>query len=175
MDQLAACVVAVVLVDGFLAPREPDPASTGWRSPPLSAALVLVLSVPLARLAETTLLAPATLLDLRLPLLVLATAAVGGLCTVVLGLTQAPRVLLDATLLAVALLATGRGAGLAGALAWAAGTGVSFVVCTVLFTELRERLELGEAPAPLRGAALLLVSAGLFAIGLGGLATVLRG
>lgn len=181
VNQLAALVLAVVLIDQcvlpWLAPRGPQPPlererrSRFWAA--VTVTLVLALALSIAATADSALAGPLELDVLRLPLLVLAMAIATWLATSLLRLANPPVVLLDALLLGTAVLATRRPASAAQALGWALLVGGAYMLCTVLFCDLRERLSAASAPFAVRGAPLLLVSAGLFALGLAGLTSIL--
>jgi electron transport complex protein RnfA len=178
MDPLAALVVAIVLLDQIVLHGAPALPANEERRLRLrcagAAALALTLAAPVAVLLDRVLLGIAGRAELRLPLSVLAVAACAAPAASLLRAARPTVVLLDATLLAAALLASRPAEGVLGTAAWAAGAGVAFALCTLLFADLRERLAQGEAPAALRGAALLLVSAGLFTLALSGFTGALR-
>jgi len=181
VNQLAALVIAVVLIDqwvlpwlaprGLDAPLDRERRSRFWAT--VAVTLVLALALSIATIADAWLLRPLDLDVLRLPLLVLAMAAATWLATSLLRLASPATVLLDALLLGTALLATRRQVSVAQAIGWALVVGSAYALCTALFCDLRERISSGGAPLAVRGAPLLLISAGLFALGLAGLTSIL--
>jgi electron transport complex protein RnfA len=81
-----------------------------------------------------------------------------------------PLITTNCAVLALALFQTNRGYGLAQCLVFAVGAGAGFTLALVLMAGLRERLELVEVPAVLRGTALALVLAGLLSLAFMGFA-----
>jgi electron transport complex protein RnfA len=168
--------LAIVLLDELLLGRSvaaSGPRRRPRRAPLLLTVAVLSIAAPLAMLAEDPLIARLGLEEVRLPLLVLAIAAVTAGAAALRRRTDPAAVLLDATLLGVALLASHRPRGAADAMTWAVATGAAFILFSSLFANLHTRLQATNAPGPLRGAALMLVSAGIFTLGFSGLATLL--
>ncbi|GMW08131.1 MAG: Rnf-Nqr domain containing protein [Gammaproteobacteria bacterium] len=188
MTDLATLLIGLVLANYFLlvpqlAPGGPKEA-TAWPAA-LATALALLPAAVLCWGAGKLLLAPLGLPDLA------SLVAVGAACLlapVATHLVQrlpgpgtvspsAMRALsgVNTSLLAVALLAMDRLGTLAASLAWSLLAGTGFLAVTVLFAGLRERLEAEEIPAALRGPAIALVTAGFFALALGGVGTLIRG
>ncbi|MEQ1802192.1 MAG: Rnf-Nqr domain containing protein [Gammaproteobacteria bacterium] len=78
--------------------------------------------------------------------------------------SQLPLVTTNCAVLGVALLTTGTVDGLAEALALGFGAGLGFSLVLLLFTGLRPRLDQSAVPAPLRGPAIALVTAGMMSL-----------
>jgi electron transport complex protein RnfA len=189
MNDLVAILIAAVLVNHFVLVRFPAffplPEAAPLRAAALATIPVLVLSAAMAWLSETWLLIPYGLADLRLLNLVVIITAIASLMTAVLGRAKpalrsamdgAPSVLIiNATMLGIALLVTRKPTSLASTVAWSAAAGLGFALLMALFGDLRERLNAGEVPAPFRGPAIGLVTAGLVSLGVAGLSGMLRG
>jgi len=75
-----------------------------------------------------------------------------------------PLITTNCAILAVALFQTNRGYGLAQSIVFAVGAGTGFTLALVLIAGLRERLELSETPALVRGTAITLILAGLLSL-----------
>jgi electron transport complex protein RnfA len=60
-------------------------------------------------------------------------------------------------------------------LAYGIGAGLGFCLVMILFAGLRERLETADVPAPFRGAAIALVTAGLMSMAFMGFSGLTRG
>jgi electron transport complex protein RnfA len=75
-----------------------------------------------------------------------------------------PLITTNCAILAVALFQTNRGYGFAQSVVFAIGAGTGFTLALVLIAGLRERLELSETPALVRGTAITLILAGLLSI-----------
>ncbi len=193
MADLIVILVGIVLANQFVLVRFPSiapPVEPGCRRQAslavLSATtLVLALAAALAWLAVAWLLEPAGLLELRLLVIILSVVGVAAIVTPLLrrarqgvSRTADPArslVMVNAAALAVALLATRESGTLLDTLAWATGTGLGFALLMQAFAELRARLDAGTTPAPFRGTAIALVSAGIVALAFSGLSGILRG
>lgn len=190
MNGLLAIVLAIVLITRFVLPAVPAlrPFASGAQRArlreSLATAAVLIVAVPLVWLLDTWMLRPAALGSLALPVLILALSALTVIAATLAPTLALARVLASASALGAALLATvapqgalgaAAWAAVAGAAAWAALAGGAFALFTELFAALEERLDHDELPVALRGIAIALVSAGIFALALGGLDGLSRG
>jgi electron transport complex protein RnfA len=81
-----------------------------------------------------------------------------------------PLITTNCAVLALALFQTNRGYGLVQCLVFALGAGAGFTLALVLMAGLRERLELADTPAIVRGTAMALVLAGLLSLAFMGFA-----
>lgn len=70
------------------------------------------------------------------------------------------------------VIAARAGNGLLANLFYALGTGLGFLLCLSLFSALQERLQSPAVPAPFRGGAISLITAGLMSLGFMGLAGI---
>jgi electron transport complex protein RnfA len=86
-----------------------------------------------------------------------------------------PLITTNCAVLGVALLNTAAERSVATALAFGLGAGTGFGLVLVLFAGLRERLAGADVPAPFRGGAIALVTAGLLALAFTGFAGLDRG
>ncbi len=188
MTDLATLLIGLALANYFLlvprlAPGRPKEATALPAA--LATALALAPAAVLCWGTGTLLLTPLGLPDLASLVAVGAAFLVAPVAArLVLRLpgagTVPPSALMalsgvNTSLLAAALLAMGRLGTLTASLAWSLLAGTGFLAVTVLFAGLRERLEAEEIPAALRGPAIALVTAGFFALALGGVGTVIRG
>lgn len=81
----------------------------------------------------------------------------------VLGL-YLPLITSNCAVLGVALLSTQRQHSLLEAMIYGFGAAVGFTLVLVLFSVMRERLELADIPAPFKGSAIALISAGIMSL-----------
>jgi len=81
-----------------------------------------------------------------------------------------PLLLVNSIILAVILLSQGQNHSFFGALIYGVCTGIGFLFLLLILTCLRERIDNKNVPAPFRGLSLLLITLGIFAMGLMGLA-----
>lgn len=81
-----------------------------------------------------------------------------------------PLITTNCAVLGVALLNLQKSESFLQAIAYGIGGGLGFSLVMVLFAGIRERLDLADVPAPFRGAAIALVTAGLMALGFIGFA-----
>ena len=141
---------------------------------------VLTLAALLAHLVERWLLAPFGLEYLRTLAFVVVIALVVQLTEItirrhspllhrVLGL-YLPLITTNCAVLGVALLSANRGLGLRDAVFSGFGAAVGFTLVLVLFAALRERIEAGDVPAPFRGSAVALITAGILSLAFTGFA-----
>jgi len=86
-----------------------------------------------------------------------------------------PLITTNCAVLGVALLNIQRSESFLQALAYGLGAGLGFCLVMLLFAGIRERLEMADVPAPFRGAAIALITAGLMALGFMGFAGIARG
>jgi electron transport complex protein RnfA len=86
-----------------------------------------------------------------------------------------PLITTNCAVLGVALLNVGEARSLAQALAAGIGAGIGFCLVIVLFAGLRERLDTAAVPAPFRGPAIALVTAGMMSLAFLGFAGLNRG
>jgi electron transport complex protein RnfA len=85
-----------------------------------------------------------------------------------------PLITTNCAVLGVALLNTSQSESFLQALAYGIGAGLGFCLVMILFAGLRERLEVGDVPAPFKGAAIALVTAGLMSMAFIGFSGVIR-
>jgi electron transport complex protein RnfA len=81
----------------------------------------------------------------------------------VLGL-YLPLITSNCAVLGVALLSTQRQHSLLDAMIYGFAAAVGFTLVLVLFSLMRERLELADVPAPFKGSAIALISAGIMSL-----------
>lgn len=75
-----------------------------------------------------------------------------------------PLITTNCAVLGVALLSTQQQHSLLQAMLYGLGAAMGFTVVLVLFAVLRERLELADVPAPFKGSAIALMSAGIMSL-----------
>lgn len=187
VTELPAILVGIALANEFVLVRFPSPvparvAAAGRIT--LAVTLSLVLAAMLSWMLLTWILAPFGASELALLSVVLA-ATIATPVTVSLleqagragnGHFQRPELALigiDCGMLVVVLLFTEKLATLTSAMLWAASIGVFFSGISALFASLRQRFDTPDVPAPLRGAALAMVTAGFLTLALSSLAAVL--
>lgn len=85
-----------------------------------------------------------------------------------------PLITINSVALGLMLLLIADELSLAGALLYGAGTGVTFAAVTLMLNGLRERLDAADIPASWRGAAIIVVSAGMLSLALTGLSGIVR-
>ncbi len=86
-----------------------------------------------------------------------------------------PLITTNCAVLGVALLNTRQSESFLQSLAYGIGAGLGFCLVMILFAGLRERLETADVPAPFRGAAIALVTAGLMSMAFIGFSGLTRG
>jgi electron transport complex protein RnfA len=149
----------------------------------LATGIILTVSAGLTWLIDHHLLRPLDLGFLRIMAFILAIAAVVQGTELVIRRTSPllyrwlgiylPLITTNCAVLGVALLSAGEVRSLPAALAQGAGAGLGFGLVLVVFAGLRERIEEPEVPAPFRGPAIALVTAGMLSmafLGFAGLA-----
>ena len=151
----------------------------------LATTFVLTLASGISYLVNAWLLLPAGLGYLRLLAFILIIAGTVQFAELVirrsspmlhqvLGLFL-PLITTNCAVLGIALLNVQQSESLAAALAYGLGGGLGFSLVITLFAGLRERTAASDVPAPFRGAAASLVTAGLMALAFMGFAGMVRG
>ncbi|MBF6056999.1 electron transport complex subunit RsxA [Thiomicrorhabdus heinhorstiae] len=149
----------------------------------LATTFVLTLSSVLSYIIYTYLLQPFGLEYLQTIAFILAIAAVVGFTEMaihksspvlyqVLGI-YLPLITTNCAVLGVALLNVGEKHDFISSAVYGFGAAVGFTLVMVLFSSIRERLEIADIPAPFKGAPIALITAGLMSMafmGFGGLA-----
>lgn len=141
---------------------------------------VLVLSALLCAIANNYVLIPLDLasLDLIVDIIIIAVAV--QLVEIVVkkasySLYQAlgiylPLITTNCIVLGLVLINTSLEHSLVHAVVYAFGAGIGFTLVLILFAAIRERLALNDVPAPFRGTAIALISAGLMSLAFMGFA-----
>lgn len=150
--------------------------------PALAVTLLLTITAGFSELLDQWVLIPFQLEFLRIIAYLALVGAVAAAVTQVLRRSSAPLltgtarhlplVTVNAAVLGVALLTAGQSDSLGGALALGFGAGLGFGLVLLIFAGLKTRLE--QAPAPLRGPAIALVTFGMMSlafVGFSGLGT----
>ncbi|WP_319557511.1 electron transport complex subunit RsxA [Thiomicrorhabdus sp.] len=149
----------------------------------LATTFVLTLSSVLSYIIYTYLLQPFGLEYLQTIAFILAIAAVVGFTEMaihksspvlyqVLGI-YLPLITTNCAVLGVALLNVGEKHDFISSAVYGFGAAVGFTLVMVLFSSIRERLEVADIPGPFKGAPIALITAGLMSMafmGFGGLA-----
>ncbi len=143
---------------------------------------VLTLSAVLSYLINTWVLAPLGLEYLRTIAFIIAIAAVVNFTEMVVHKTSPllynvlgiflPLITTNCAVLGVALINVQEQNSFAESVIYGFGAALGFSLVLILFSALRERINVADVPAPFRGSAIGLVTAGLMSlafIGLGGL------
>ncbi len=143
---------------------------------------VLTLSAVLSYLINTWLLAPLGLEYLRTIAFIIAIAAVVNFTEMVVHRTSPllynvlgiflPLITTNCAVLGVALINVQEQNSFAESVIYGFGAALGFSLVLILFSALRERINVADVPAPFRGSAIGLVTAGLMSLafmGLGGL------
>ena len=141
---------------------------------------VLTLTSALAWLLNTWLLEPFNLGYLRLICFILVIAGTVQFTEIFIRSTQPmlhqmlgiflPLITTNCAVLGVALLITQQPVRFIDAVAYGLGGGLGFGLVIVLFASLRERLQAADVPAPFRGSAIALITAGFMALAFMGFA-----
>ena len=182
MTELAFIVFATVLVNNFVLTKFlglcPFLGTTARLETALGMSLattfVLTLAAALSHLIYHYGLLPLDLAYMRLVVFIVVIAAavqltgfvvraISPLLEQVLGV-YLPLITTNCAVLGVALLNLTQARGFAQALAYGLGAGLGFSLVMVLFAMLRERLDRADIPAPFRGPAIALVTAGLLSM-----------
>ena len=146
---------------------------------------VLTLSAVLSYLINNWILAPLVLEYLRTIAFIIAIAAVVNFTEMVVHKTSPllhnvlgiflPLITTNCAVLGVALINVQEQNSFAESVIYGFGAALGFSIVLVLFAALRERINVADVPAPFRGSAIGLVTAGLMSLafmGLGGLVRV---
>ena len=182
MTELAFIVFATVLVNNFVLTKFlglcPFLGTTARLETALGMSLattfVLTLAAALSHLIYHYGLLSLDLAYMRLVVFIVVIAAavqltgfivraISPLLEQVLGV-YLPLITTNCAVLGVALLNLTQARGFAQALAYGLGAGLGFSLVMVLFAMLRERLDRADIPAPFRGPAIALVTAGLLSM-----------
>ncbi|WP_319379552.1 electron transport complex subunit RsxA [Thiomicrorhabdus sp.] len=191
MQEYIAILISTVLVNNFVLVKflglcpfmgvsKKTDAALGMG---LATTFVLTLSSVLSYLIYTYLLIPFQLEYLQTIAFILAIAAVVGFTEMaihksspvlyqVLGI-YLPLITTNCAVLGVALLNVGEKHDFISSAVYGFGAAVGFTLVMVLFSSIRERLEVADVPAPFKGAPIALITAGLMSMafmGFGGLA-----
>lgn len=188
MKELAVIIVGTVLVNNFVLVKFLGLCPFMGVSRKLESAIgmglattfVLTLSSVASYLIETYALAPLDLEYLRTISFILVIAAVvqftemlvrktSPLLYQVLGI-YLPLITTNCAVLGVALLNVQQQHSLAGSAVYGLGAALGFSLVLTLFAAMRERLAAAAVPAPFRGAALALITAGMMALAFMGFA-----
>jgi len=188
MTDLFLIIVATVLVNNFVLVKflglcpfmgvstRTEPAA----GMALATGFVLTLSSAVSYLAETRLLAPFGLEYLRTLTFILVIACMVQFTEImvrrlspllhrVLGI-YLPLITTNCAVLGVALLNTRQAESFVQSVVYGLGAAAGFALVLVLFAEIRERLATAPVPAPFRGAAIGLVTAGIMSLAFMGFA-----
>ena len=150
----------------------------------LATAFVLTLSSATAYLLYTYLLIPLDLEYLRTVGFILVIAAsvqfteimvrrMSPLLDQVLGI-YIPLIATNCAVLGVALLNVQQSKGLVQSVFYGFGASVGFALVLITFAAIRERLEAADVPAPFRGAAIALMTAGIMSLAFMGFSGMAR-
>jgi electron transport complex protein RnfA len=185
MTNLLAILIGAALVNRLVLVRFPAFGPLPVRAGVLVYTLALTLAMAVTWLFDASLFQALDLRELRLPTLILATAAATPLAAVAARLMSPtpggaasgsqPLIMINGALLGAGLLATREPATLMSAIGWAFATGLGFVLILVLVSEMEKRLEAADIPPPFSGAAIMLVTAGLMSLAFSGIAGLVRG
>jgi len=193
MTELALILVSTVLVNNFvlvkflgLCPfmgvsRNVDTA-TGMA---LATTFVLTLSSISSYLANEYLLIPLGLEYLRTITFILVIAAVVQFTEMVVHKTSPllykvlgiflPLITTNCAVLGVALLSVQQHQGFIESAVYGFGAAVGFSMVLILFSAIRERIAVADVPAPFRGSAIALVTAGLMSLAFMGFSGLVKG
>lgn len=150
----------------------------------LATAFVLTLSSATAYLLYTYVLIPLDLEYLRTVGFILVIAAsvqfteimvrrMSPLLDQVLGI-YIPLIATNCAVLGVALLNVQQSKGLVQSVFYGFGASVGFALVLIMFAAIRERLEAADVPAPFRGAAIALMTAGIMSLAFMGFSGMAR-
>jgi electron transport complex protein RnfA len=145
---------------------------------------VLTLSAVLSYLINTWILAPLGLEYLRTIAFIIAIAAVVNFTEMVVHKTSPlmynvlgiflPLITTNCAVLGVALINVQQQHGFIESAIYGFGAALGFSLVLVLFAALRERINVADVPAPFRGSAIGLVTAGLMSLAFMGLAGLVK-
>jgi len=151
----------------------------------LATTFVLTLSAGASYLLETWLLAPLGLEWLRLLVFILVIAGAVQFTEMLVRsssplLHQAlgiylPLITTNCAVLGIALLNVQQSRNFLQAMAYGIGAGLGFCIVIAAFAGLRERLDGADVPAPFRGPAIALVTAGIMSLAFVGFSGIARG
>ncbi|MFQ5609038.1 MAG: electron transport complex subunit RsxA [Gammaproteobacteria bacterium] len=193
MSELALIIMATVLVNNFVLVKFLGLCPLLGASTRVDTALgmslattfVLTIASGASYMIDTYLLVPLELEYLRLLAFIVVIAAAVQITEMfvrhsnpmlhqVLGL-YLPLITTNCAVLGVALLNTRQSGSFVEALAYGVGGGLGFCLVMVLFAGLRERLDAADVPAPFRGPAVALITAGMMSMAFIGFTGILRG
>ena len=150
----------------------------------LATAFVLTLSSAAAYLLQQYLLAPLDLEYLRTIAFILAIAASVQLTEIMVRRTSPvlhqvlgiyiPLIATNCAVLGVALLNVQQSKGVVESVFFGFGAAAGFALVLVMFAAIRERLEAADVPAPFRGAAIALMTAGIMSLAFMGFSGMAR-
>ena len=192
MTELFVILVATVLVNNFVLMRflglcpfmgvsRNLEAAAGMS---LATAFVLTLSSATAYLLHVHVLVPLDLEYLRTIAFILVIAAsvqfteimvrrLSPLLDQVLGI-YIPLIATNCAVLGVALLNVQQSTGFVQSVFYGLGAAAGFALVLIMFAAIRERLDAADVPAPFRGAAIALVTAGMMSLAFAGFAGMAR-
>ena len=150
----------------------------------IATTFVLTLSTSLSFLVNQWLLLPFDLEYLRTVSFIVVIATVVQFTEIVirrqspllhrvLGL-YLPLITTNCAVLGVALLSVNRQHSLINAMLYGFGAAIGFTLVLILFSVLRERIELADVPAPFRGSAVALMTAGIMSLAFMGFSGLIR-
>lgn len=193
MSELILIILATVLVNNFVLVKFLGlcpllGASTRFETAlgmSLATTFVLTLASGSSYLIDTYVLVPLGIEYLRLLSFILVIAGAVQFTELfvrhsipilhqVLGI-YLPLITTNCAVLGVALLNTRQSESFLQSLAYGIGAGLGFCLVMILFAGLRERMETADVPAPFRGAAIALVTAGLMSMAFIGFSGLTRG
>jgi electron transport complex protein RnfA len=150
----------------------------------LATAFVLTLSSAAAYLLQHYLLAPLDLEYLRTIAFILVIAASVQLTEIIVRRTSPvlhqvlgiyiPLIATNCAVLGVALLNVQQSKGFVQSVFYGFGAAAGFALVLVMFAAIRERLEAADVPAPFRGAAIALMTAGIMSLAFMGFSGMAR-
>ena len=150
----------------------------------LATAFVLTLSSAASYLLQTYLLAPLDLEYLRTIAFILVIAASVQLTEIMVRRTSPalhqvlgiyiPLIATNCAVLGVALLNVQQSKGFVQSVFYGFGAAAGFALVLVMFAAIRERLEASDVPAPFRGAAIALMTAGIMSLAFMGFSGMAR-
>ena len=145
---------------------------------------VLTLSAVLSYLIDSWVLAPLDLEYLRTIAFIIAIAAVVNFTEMVVHKTSPlmhnvlgiflPLITTNCAVLGVALINVRQHDGFVESVVYGFGAAIGFSLVLVLFAALRERINVADVPAPFRGSAIGLVTAGLMSLAFMGLSGLVK-
>jgi len=192
MTELIVILISTVLVNNFVLVRflglcpflgvsRSLEAAAGMS---LATAFVLTLSSAAAYLLQTWVLEPLDVEYLRTVAFILVIAAsvqfteimvrrISPMLDQVLGI-YIPLIATNCAVLGVALLNVQQSQGFVQSVFYGFGAATGFALVLVLFAAIRERLEAADIPAPFRGSAIALMTAGIMSLAFAGFSGMAR-